>query len=51
VERNCADFNHESRDPTVSLVKFEQSVKNAKNLILVCGTVGPAWLIGRIKKE
>ena len=44
------DFNHESRDPTVSLVKFEQSVKNAKNLILVCGTVGPAWLIGRIKK-
>jgi hypothetical protein len=25
-------------------------VKNVKNLILVCGTVGPAWLIGRIKK-
>ena len=44
------DFNHESKDPTVSLVKFEQSVKNVKNLILVCGTVGPAWLIGRIKK-
>ena len=44
------DFNHESRDPTVSLVKFEQSVKNVKNLILVCGNVGPAWLIGRIKK-
>jgi len=44
------DFNHESRDPTVSLVKFEQSVKNVKNLILICGTVGPAWLIGRIKK-
>ena len=44
------DFNHESRDPTVSLIKFEQSVKNVKNLILVCGTVGPAWLIGRIKK-
>ena len=44
------DFNHESRDPTVSLAKFEQSVKNVKNLILVCGTVGPAWLIGRIKK-
>jgi hypothetical protein len=44
------DFNHESRDPTVSLVKFEQSVKNVKNLILVCGMVGPAWLVGRIKK-
>ncbi|MCB2173515.1 hypothetical protein KQH65_12320 [archaeon] len=44
------DFNHESRDPTVSLAKFEQSVKNVKNLILVCGKVGPAWLIGRIKK-
>lgn len=44
------DFNHESSDPTVSLVKFEQSVKNVKNLILVCGKVGPAWLIGRIKK-
>ena len=44
------DFNHESRDPTVSLIKFEQSVKNVKNLVLVCGKVGPAWLIGRIKK-
>jgi hypothetical protein len=44
------DFNHESRDPTISLVKFEQSVKNVKNLVLVCGKVGPAWLIGRIKK-
>ncbi len=44
------DFNHESRDPTISLEKFEQSVKSVKNLILVCGTVGPAWLIGRIKK-
>jgi len=44
------DFNHESKDPTISLVKFEQSVKNVKNLVLVCGKVGPAWLIGRIKK-
>jgi TIR domain len=44
------DFNHESRDPTVSLIKFEHSVKNVKNLVLVCGKVGPAWLIGRIKK-
>lgn len=46
----AVDFNHESRDPTVSLIKFEQSVKNVKNLILVCGKVGPAWLVGRIKK-
>ena len=44
------DFNHESRDPTVSLMKFEQSVRSVKNLILICGQVGPAWLIGRIKK-
>jgi hypothetical protein len=44
------DFNHESRDPSVSLAKFEQSVKQVKNLILICGQVGPAWLIGRIKK-
>jgi hypothetical protein len=44
------DFNHESRDPNVSLVKFEQSVKNVKNLVLICGKVGPPWLIGRIKK-
>ncbi len=44
------DFNHESQDPTVSLIKFEHSVKNVKNLVLVCGKVGPAWLIGRIKK-
>ncbi len=44
------DFNHESRDPTVSLIKFEQSVKSTRNLVLICGQVGPAWLIGRIKK-
>lgn len=44
------DFNHESRDPTVSLIKFEQSVKSVKNLVLVCGKVGQAWLVGRIKK-
>ena len=25
-------------------------MKNVKNLVLVCGKVGPAWLIGRIKK-
>ncbi|MFO7497578.1 MAG: toll/interleukin-1 receptor domain-containing protein [Desulfobacterales bacterium] len=44
------DFNHESSDPVVSLIKFEQSVKKVKNLVLVCGQVGPAWLVGRIKK-
>jgi hypothetical protein len=44
------DFNHESSDPVVSLIKFEQSVKKVKNLVLVCGQVGPVWLVGRIKK-
>ena len=44
------DFNHESSDPMVSLVKFENSVHQVKNLILVCGQVGSAWLVGRIKK-
>ena len=44
------DFNHESSDPMVSLVKFEKSIHQVKNLILVCGQVGSAWLVGRIKK-
>ena len=44
------DFNHESSDPMVSLVKFEKSIHQVKNLILVCGQVGTAWLVGRIKK-
>jgi len=44
------DFNQESFDPLVSLVKFEQSVKRVKNLVLICGQVAPAWLVGRIKK-
>jgi hypothetical protein len=44
------DFNHESQDPTISLSKFEQSVKRVKNLILICGKVGPSWVVGRIKK-
>jgi hypothetical protein len=44
------DFNHESSDPLVSLVKFEKSIHQVKNLILVCGQVGTAWLVGRIKK-
>jgi len=44
------DFNQESQDPSVSLAKFEQSVKRVKNLILVSGKVGTAWVVGRIKK-
>jgi hypothetical protein len=44
------DFNHESSDPMVSLMKFEKSVHQVKNLILICGQVGSAWLVGRIKK-
>jgi hypothetical protein len=44
------DFNQESQDPNVSLAKFEQSVKGVKNLILVSGKVGAAWVVGRIKK-
>ena len=44
------DFNQESQDPTISLAKFEQSVKQVKNLILVSGKVGTAWVVGRIKK-
>jgi hypothetical protein len=44
------DFNHESSDPMVSLVKFEKSIHQVKNLILVCGQVGTGWLVGRIKK-
>ena len=46
----AVDFNQESQDPTISLVKFEQSVKQVKNLILVSGKVGTAWVVGRIKK-
>jgi hypothetical protein len=44
------DFNHESSDPVVSLAKFEKSVHKVKNLVLVCGQVGAAWLAGRIRK-
>ena len=44
------DFNHESCDPMVSLVKFEKSIHQVKNLILVSGQVGSKWLVGRIKK-
>jgi hypothetical protein len=44
------DFNQESQDPAISLAKFEQSVKRVRNLILVSGKVGTAWVVGRIKK-
>ncbi|RPJ10679.1 MAG: toll/interleukin-1 receptor domain-containing protein [Deltaproteobacteria bacterium] len=44
------DFNQESQDPGISLTKFEQSVTQVKNLILISGKVGTAWVVGRIKK-
>lgn len=44
------DFNMESRDPMISLNRFEQSVSNVRNLIVLCGQVAPAWLKGRIVK-
>jgi len=44
------DFNQESHDPNLSLTKFEQSVRQAQNLIILAGKVEHAWLWGRIKK-
>ena len=44
------DFNQESRDPTRSLEHFQDALTHVKNLIIVFGLVGPAWLQGRIKK-
>lgn len=44
------DFNQESQDPGISLAKFEHSVAQVKNLILISGKVGTAWVVGRIKK-
>ena len=45
------DFNQESQDPGISLTKFEQSVTQVKNLILISGKVGTAWVVGRIKEN
>ena len=44
------EFNQESRDPTRSLEYFQESITHVKNLIIIFGLVGPAWLQGRIKK-
>jgi hypothetical protein len=44
------DFNLESRDPTLSLARFEQSIPLVQNLIILAGKVELAWLKGRIKK-
>ena len=43
------DFNHESTDPLVSLSKFEQAIRQVKNLIIMFGKVAPDWLHARIK--
>jgi hypothetical protein len=44
------EFNQESRDPTLSLTKFEQAVREVQHLIILAGTVGATWLKARIKK-
>ncbi len=44
------EFNKESHDPNISLAEFENSVKKAKNLIIVFGKVSKEWLEARIKK-
>lgn len=44
------EFNQESRDPTRSLTNFEQTLKQVRNLIIICGIVNPDWLHGRLKK-
>jgi hypothetical protein len=44
------DFNHESHDPNLSLTKFERSLRQVQNLIILAGKVEHAWLKGRIKK-
>lgn len=44
------EFNQESRDPTRSLTNFEQTLKQVRNLIIICGVVNPDWLHGRLKK-
>jgi hypothetical protein len=44
------DFNQESHDPNLSLTKFEQSIRQVQNLIILAGKVELAWLTGCIKK-
>jgi hypothetical protein len=43
------DFNHESGDPLLSRDKFEQGIRQVKNLIIMFGKVAPEWLRARIK--
>ncbi len=43
-------FNQEFHDPSISLAEFENSVKKAKNLIIVFGKVNKKWLEARIMK-
>ena len=44
------DFNMESHDPTISLTKFEQSLREVKNLVIIFDKVKPTWVEERIKK-
>lgn len=44
------DFNQESHDLNLSLTKFEQSIRQVQNLIILAGKVELAWLTGCIKK-
>lgn len=44
------DFNKESRDPIKSLENFENSLKQVRNLIIICGKVAPQWLQERVKR-
>lgn len=44
------DFNQESHDPNLSLTKFEHSIRQVQNLIILAGKVDHTWLKGRIKK-
>lgn len=44
------EFNQESRDPTRSLTNFEQTLKQVRNLIIICGIVNSDWLHSRLKK-
>lgn len=43
-------FNQDSVDPVRSLDNFEQAIRHAKSLMIMCGQVAPEWLMGRIKK-
>ena len=44
------DFNLEFRNPDLSLTKFEESLWQVQNLIILFGKVSPSWLRARINK-